>query len=132
MAVMLLVALALGLNVAIGVVLVRKYLRTGKIGFIWLGVIVVFWPFVSSLLHWQFGQEPRGVAGQELAWLYPFNLMARARAMHGEFGEFADLLWETLRVGCALLLVVFLCRPRTDTLSESGGRAGKNKPGIPA
>jgi hypothetical protein len=31
-------------------VLVRKYLRTRDVGFVWLGMAVVVWPLLSSLL----------------------------------------------------------------------------------
>ena len=43
---------ALGLQVAIVVLLARKYLRTREVGFIWLGAAVVIWPLVSRLFDW--------------------------------------------------------------------------------
>ena len=40
----------LGLQVAIVILLARKYLRTRDVGFIWLGAAVVVWPLLSRLL----------------------------------------------------------------------------------
>ena len=132
MALIILTAVVYALNVAIGVVLGQKYLRTGKIGYVWLAVVVVLWPFVSSLLHWKFGSEVPGVAGHKLAWLYPFNLLAQGRMTPGTLGEY---IWELVRVGFALLVVVFLCRPGIASdlrVTESSGYAGRNTPDTPA
>jgi hypothetical protein len=38
---------ALVLYLAIAVILVRRYLRTRDIGFIWLGAAVLVWPIIS-------------------------------------------------------------------------------------
>jgi hypothetical protein len=35
---------------AIATVLVRRYLRTRDVGFVWLGMAVIVWPLLSSLL----------------------------------------------------------------------------------
>ena len=40
----------MGLQVAIVILLARKYLRTREVGFIWLGAAVVIWPLMSRLL----------------------------------------------------------------------------------
>ena len=40
------------LYLALAFVLMRKYKNTGDAGFIWLGVAVILWPFLSSLLGW--------------------------------------------------------------------------------
>ena len=42
--------LALVSPLALAIVLVRKYLRTCDMGFVWLGVAGVIWPLVSGLL----------------------------------------------------------------------------------
>jgi hypothetical protein len=47
---LILFAIAVALYLAIATVLVRKYLRTRDVGFAWLGVAVVVWPLLSSLL----------------------------------------------------------------------------------
>jgi len=135
MALIILTAVVYALNVAIGVVLGQKYLRTGKIGYVWLAVVVVLWPFVSSLLHWEFGSELRGIVGHKFVWLYPFNLLAQGRTARGTLGEFIAVDWEIVGVGARLLVVVFLCRPGIASdlrVTESSGYAGRNTPDTPA
>jgi hypothetical protein len=51
----ILFAITVVLYLAIATMLVRKYLRTRDVGFVWLGVAVVVWPLLSSLL--QYGQR---------------------------------------------------------------------------
>ena len=46
----ILFAIMVALYLAIATVLVRKYLSTHDVGFVWLGVAVVVWPRLSSLL----------------------------------------------------------------------------------
>jgi hypothetical protein len=53
----ILAAIAVALYLAIATVLVRKYLRTRDVGFAWLGVAVVVWPLLSSLLERLFVQR---------------------------------------------------------------------------
>jgi hypothetical protein len=42
--------LALISPLALALVLVRKYIRTRDVGFVWLGLAGVIWPLVSGLL----------------------------------------------------------------------------------
>jgi hypothetical protein len=51
----ILFAIVVALYLALATVLVRKYLRTRDVGFAWLGMAVVVWPLLSSLL--QYGQR---------------------------------------------------------------------------
>jgi hypothetical protein len=49
----ILIALSMmGLQVAIVILLARKYLQTREVGFIWLGAAVVIWPLASRVLDW--------------------------------------------------------------------------------
>jgi len=43
--------LVVAFYLALAVVLIRKYLRTRDVGFVWLGVAVVVWPLVSFLVR---------------------------------------------------------------------------------
>ena len=51
----ILAALAFGLQITTAIVLIRKYLRTKSIGFVWLAIAAVIWPFLNQwpqiLLH---------------------------------------------------------------------------------
>ena len=40
------------LYLALAVALARKYQRTRDVGFVWLGVAVVLWPFLANLARW--------------------------------------------------------------------------------
>jgi hypothetical protein len=47
----ILLALLVGLHLAVAVVLLLKFLRTRDSGYIWLGVAVVLWPGLSAPLN---------------------------------------------------------------------------------
>ena len=97
---------------AVAVLLIGKYRRTGDVGFIWLGVAVVVWPVVSRLLL-----DPlKGVAIDRLIrghaiGLYPFTLVERGRITIGEFA--ASVNWTEQFVGICLLLVAVLYLSKT-------------------
>ena len=40
--------IALALHLVLAVVLVRKYLQTRDVGFVWLGMAVVIWPVICG------------------------------------------------------------------------------------
>lgn len=49
---LLMSAVVLVFYMVLVVALLRKYKSTGDVGFLWLGVAVVLWPFASNLLGW--------------------------------------------------------------------------------
>jgi hypothetical protein len=98
------------LHLAIAVVLVRKR----DVGFIWLGVALVLWPAVSSLLdRGQAALLARLVTHQPIGF-YPFSLVDRGDMTIG--GLFTVLATAQHLVGVVLLLVavVYLCRAKLD------------------
>jgi hypothetical protein len=50
--IMLIALSMIAFQLAIVILLARKYLRTRDIGFIWLGLAAVIWPVMSRLLDW--------------------------------------------------------------------------------
>src|ERR1017187_8343919 len=68
---------------AIVVVLVRKFVRTRDVGFVWLGAAVVIWPFASTLLdaggRFLIDDHARG----HLIGFFPFNLVERGQMTLG-------------------------------------------------
>jgi hypothetical protein len=67
-----LIAAAYLLFVAVAILLVRSYRRTHAIGFIWLGVAVLVWPFAAGpvrLLIARVGLGPFDTIGQFVAFL---------------------------------------------------------------
>jgi hypothetical protein len=104
----ILTALSLVLHIAIAVVLVRKYLRTHDIGFVWLGVAVVIWPLVSRLLdHGERLLIDRLVKGQSVGY-FPFSLVERGRMTIGGLFTSLDLLHQVVGVGLLLVAVLYL------------------------
>ena len=51
----MLASVTLVLYLAIATMLLRNYLHTRDVGFVWLGMAVIVWPLLSSLL--QYGQR---------------------------------------------------------------------------
>src|SRR5260370_19053311 len=103
-----LTAVSLVLHIAIAVVLVRKYLRTRDVGFVWLGVAVLIWPLVSRWLdHSERLLIDRLVKGQPVAY-FPFSLVERGRMTIGGLFTSLDLLHQVVGVGLLLLSVLYL------------------------
>jgi hypothetical protein len=96
----ILAALAFGLHIVIAFILVRKYLRTRDIGFVWLGVAVVVWPLLSKLLD---GGErilvDRVLKHQPV--VYPFTLVEHGNIKIGR-------LLTTLGAGQQFIGIVLL------------------------
>jgi hypothetical protein len=44
----ILAALAFGLQITTAIVLLRKYLGTRAIGFVWLAIAAMVWPFLNQ------------------------------------------------------------------------------------
>jgi hypothetical protein len=105
---MLLDALAIAmlvLLVAIAVILVRRYLRTREIGFIWLGAAVVVWPLVSRLL--ETGERvsiDRALHHQSV--IYPFSMVESGQISIGSL--LASLAISQQLIGVCLLLIAVL------------------------
>jgi hypothetical protein len=118
----ILVALAVLLHVAIAIVLLRKYIRTRDIAFIWLGGAVVIWPLISGLLELSGRYFIDRLARHESVEFYPFSLVSHGQITLGElvsymgwFGQFAQL------IGVCLLLVavVYLAKTKSNNALHS-------------
>ena len=109
-----LIALVVILHLAIAVVLVRKYVRTRDVGFIWLGIALVLWPVVSSLLDRGQSVLLARLVNHRPIGFYPFSLVERGEMTIGAF--FTVLATAQRLVGAVLLLVAvaYLCRARLD------------------
>jgi hypothetical protein len=115
MAAIVLSALALVLHLAIAVVLVRKYLRTSDIGFVWLGVAVVIWPLVSRLLeHGELVLIDRLVKGQPVGY-FPFSLVERGQMSIGGLMTSLNSLQQVFGVGLLLVAVVYLYKTKSNS-----------------
>lgn len=109
----LLAASVLVFYAAIAVLLVRKYLLTRDVGFIWLGAAVLVWPVVSHLLL-----DPlksvlidRLIHGQAIR-IYPFTLVEHGEITIGSF--VASIDWAQQLVGiCLLFVAVYLSKTKS-------------------
>ncbi len=104
-------ATVIALRLAIALLLLRRYLRTREIGFVWLGVAVVIWPLMMRFL------VDRGLAvfigrvinGQSVGF-YPFNLVRSGQLTIGELVKSIDLVEQLVGVCLLLVAVLYLRR----------------------
>jgi hypothetical protein len=114
LAVNLLAALALVLHVVIAVVLVREYLHTRDVGFVWLGGAVVIWPLVSRLLrHGEDVLIDRLVRGRVVGF-YRFTLVERGQMSIGGLMASLNLLEQVIGVALLLVAVLYLSRTKSN------------------
>ena len=106
-----LAALAVVLHFVIAIVLVRKYIRTRDLGFVWLGVAVVIWPLVSLLLELGERSLIDGIAHHRVVGFYPFSLVEHGQMTIG--GLVASLSLVQQLIGICLLLVAVLYLSKT-------------------
>jgi len=99
-------AATLLLHLAIAVVLVRKYLRTRDVGFVWLGGAVVIWPLASNMLSAGERVLVNRIARHEWVALYPFTLVERGQITLGGLMSSMVILQQLVGV-CLLLIAVF-------------------------
>jgi hypothetical protein len=116
----ILVVLALLLHLAIAVILVRRYIRTRDVGFIWLGVAVVIWPLVSRLLELGERSIINRVARHEWVGVYPFSLVERGQMTLGELVLSLGLLQQLAGVCLLLVAVLYLSKARNNALHPAG------------
>jgi hypothetical protein len=106
--------LALVSPLALAIVLVRKYLRTRDIGFVWLGVAGVIWPLVSGLLvSGLLIQDKAVMITNHFFRFYPFSLRRQATA-----GSVVVVLWslqQLIGVGLLLVAVLYLHRMKSNS-----------------
>jgi uncharacterized membrane protein len=107
------VVLGFILYLAVAIVLVRKYLRTRDIGFVWLGTAVVIWPLTCRLLAFREGFLIDHLIRGRAPAIYPFSLVYRGKMTIGGF--VSSLHWTEQLIGTCLLLVavVQLSKQRT-------------------
>jgi hypothetical protein len=103
--------LIFALHLAIAVVLVRKYVRTHDIGFAWLGVAVVIWPLVTSLIGYEIRGPIGRVAAHQAVGIYPFTLVEQGQMSLGQL--VASLAMAQQLIGVILLFVALLYLSRT-------------------
>jgi hypothetical protein len=110
--------LALISPLALALVLVRKYIRTRDVGFVWLGLAGVIWPLVSGLLVSGLLIQDKAVMIAVMITghffrFYPFSLHRQASA-----GSVVVVLWsvqQLIGVGLLLVAVLYLHRMKSNS-----------------
>jgi hypothetical protein len=117
MLVTILAVTALLLHLAIAVILVRKFIQTRDIGFIWLGAAVVIWPLLSKLLDAGERVLIDRTLNHQWAAFYPFTLVERGQITLGSLVASVALFQQLIGVGLLLIAVLYLARTKTRTIS---------------
>ena len=114
MLVTILAVIALLLHVAIAVILVRKFIQTRDIGFIWLGAAVVIWPLLSKLLD--AGERVLIVRTMNHQWaaFYPFTLVERGQITLGSLVTLLAIFEQLIGVCLLLIAVLYLAKTKND------------------
>jgi hypothetical protein len=101
------------LHLAIGVILVRKFIQTRDIGFIWLGGAVVIWPLLSRLLD--AGERVLIERTLKHQWtpFYPFTLVERGQITLGSLVASMAMFQQFLGVLLLLIAVLYLSRTKS-------------------
>jgi hypothetical protein len=110
-------ALAFALHVVVAVVLVRKYLRSRDIGFVWLGVAVLIWPFVSNqggriLVSRILNNQPIVFFRPVQAWIQGGDISV------GDLVSALAMGQQLIGVVLLLIAVLYLCRTNVPAVSN--------------
>jgi hypothetical protein len=111
--------LVLILNLALAVVLIRRYLHTRDVGFVWLGLAVVIWPLLSQIL----GRFLIDGAVHRRFGFYPLSLVARGQITTGALTLIIASLEQCIGVALLLVAVLYLCRQQPSLSSPSEAHA---------
>jgi hypothetical protein len=109
----ILAALALVLQLAIAFILVRKYLRTRDVGFVWLGVAVVIWPLLSRLLETGEHVLMSRLARRQVVGVFPFSLVEHGQLTAGGLMVSFTLLQQLIGVCLLLVAVLYLSKTKS-------------------
>jgi hypothetical protein len=112
----ILLASALVLHIAIAVILVRQYLRTRDVGFVWLGVAVVIWPGVSRLLESTEKIFIDRLISHQSVGLYPFTLVASGQVTIGSLVASLAVFQQLVGICLLLVAVLYLSRAKNQTV----------------
>jgi len=107
-----LVTLFLLAGVALVAAIIRKYLRTRDIGFIWLGVAVVIWPIVSRVLDRGKDDFIFRLLRHERVGFFPFALVEHGRMSVGSLDATFVLFQRLIGIGLLMVAVFYLRRTK--------------------
>jgi hypothetical protein len=115
----MLASAALLLHFAIAVILVRKYLLTRDVGFVWLGGAVVVWPLVSNMLSAGERVLVGRISKHEWVPFYPFTMVERGKITLGSLIASLALIQQLIGICLLLAAVFYLSRTTKDSVSST-------------
>jgi hypothetical protein len=107
-------ALALILQIATAVVLIRKYLRTRAISFIVLSVSAMIWPLLARWTH----VTMHRVALHQFPGVYPVSLVYNGQMTLGAFTLLLFYFGYFIVAGALLASAAYLCKAKIETSSN--------------
>jgi hypothetical protein len=107
-------SVALLVQLAIAIILVRKYLVTRDVAFIWLGLAVAVWPLLSLILDVGAHAYIERIARHGSVGFYPFTLVENGQITSAELTYYVGVLRQVIGVGLLLVAVLTLCKTKAD------------------
>jgi hypothetical protein len=107
-----LVAFGVLLYLVVAVVLVRKYVRTRDVGFVWLGIAVIVWPLVTPLLDAGERVFIDRLTRHQFVSFYPFSMVARGKMTVGSLVASLQMAERLVGVCLLLIAVIYLYKSR--------------------
>jgi hypothetical protein len=105
-------ALTLVLRLAIVVVLIRTWLRTRDVAFIWLALATVVWPILSIPLQMGNHALTDRLLRHEPIGVYPFTLVERGEMTIGELIASLSFVPQVIETALLLVAVIYLGKTR--------------------
>ncbi|MEO6802133.1 MAG: hypothetical protein ABI197_02680 [Granulicella sp.] len=104
------IVLSLGsvLYLAAVVILALGYLRTRDKGLLWLGVAILIWPYLSSLLERGESVLALRASGGHWAGFFPFSLVSQGQTSVGRLYTSLHSLHHLIGAGLLLVVVLYL------------------------
>jgi hypothetical protein len=98
------------LYLAAALILALGYLRTRDKGLLWLGVAVLIWPYLSSLLERGESVLALRASGGHWAGFFPFSLVSQGQTTVGGLYTSLHSLHHLIGAGLVLVAVLYLAR----------------------
>ena len=102
--------------------LLRKYKSTGDVGFVWLGVAVILWPFVSNLLGWGGHIVMTHFVSSHAAGKQPVD--GNGVSNGSLVGAVFQMLQRVIGIGLLLVSIHFLAKGRETAEPDVSAAAG--------
>ena len=107
------------LELVMVVILIRVYLRTRDVGFVWLGVALVVWPWISLLLQLAERSPQDRMLQHQVVGFFPYTLVEHHQMTMGELVFLLGLVPRVIGSGLILVAVIYLGKTRSTGMVDS-------------